>query len=71
MARTYTVVENGISTTHEATPEMEAIFERIAEFNKKNPDFWCHCDNPETGEVIPRGHSVDVICRCGGALQVG
>jgi hypothetical protein len=71
MTRTYTVVENGVATTHEASPEMEAIFERIAAFNEKNPDFWCSCASPEAVVFEPRGHSVDVFCRCGGCLQVG
>ena len=73
--RTFTVVEfkdgQRTETVHEASPEMQAIFDRAAKFNAENPTFWCHCDSPEPGSVEPRGHSVDVFCRCGGCLQVG
>lgn len=73
--KTFTVIEfkdgQRTETVHQASPEMQAIFARVADFDKANPDFWCRCDSPETGRVEPRGHSVDVFCRCGGCLQVG
>lgn len=69
---TYQVTEGGKTTVHEMSPEMEAIVSRMKKFNEENPDFWCHCGTPETGNIMPRGHSVDVDCRnCGGMIQIG
>lgn len=75
MGTTFTVVElkdgKRVETVHEASPEMQRVLDRVAKFNEENPGFWCKCDSPVTGLVEPRGHSVDVFCRCGGCLQVG
>jgi hypothetical protein len=77
MPRTYTYETrkaDGTVTveTHEMSPDMERVADQIAAFNDANPNFWCRCDNPETGHIEPRGHSVDVYCKtCGGFLQVG
>jgi hypothetical protein len=76
MARTFTVVTyaNG-ERKEEQVPmsaEMERIVDEMKAFNAANPGFWCKCGKPETGEIVERGHSVDVFCRnCGGCLQVG
>lgn len=74
--RTFTVIEfkdgKRTETVHEMSPEMQRIHQQMAAFNEQHPDFWCHCDSPETGAIEPRGHSVDVFCRnCSGCLQVG
>lgn len=77
MAQTYTVKTLGpdgqwIEQVHTMSPEMEEIYASIKKFNDENPDFWCKCDEPVTGAITPRGHSVDVDCaKCGGCLQVG
>lgn len=69
---TYQVHEAGKTTVHTQSPEMEAILARIKAFDEANPNFWCKCGNPETGRILPRGHSVDVDCRnCGGFIQIG
>ncbi len=71
-APTFTVIENGRETVLPMSPEMQAIVAEMEAFNAANPDFWCRCDAPETGRIVPRGHSVDVDCRnCGGWIQIG
>ncbi len=74
----YTVTEkvDGVwtTTTHqmEESPGMAAAREAMVAFDKAHPGFWCSCGNPQTGNIVPRGHSLDVDCRnCGGMLQVG
>jgi hypothetical protein len=51
-------------------PEIAGIKRTFAE--AKASGFWCECDNPETGRIIPVRHSVDVLCKnCNSYLQVG
>lgn len=54
------------------SPEMAACRGRMKAFNDAHPDFWCRCGNSEVGNIVPRGHSVDVDCKnCGGWIQIG
>jgi hypothetical protein len=56
----------------EPSPEMERVRQAMIDFDKANPDFWCKCGKPEAGNIVPRGHSVDVDCKnCGGWIQIG
>lgn len=69
---TYQVHEGGTVKVLEMSLEMEAIVARMKKFDEEHPNFWCKCGNPETGAIVPRGHSVDVFCKnCGGCQQVG
>lgn len=52
-------------------PEIAKLKKDQADFNRRNPNFWCKCGSQKTGAIIPRGHSVDVKCVCGGYIQVG
>ena len=67
----YTVHRDGIVEELEMSPEMEASWLEMKRVYDET-DFWCKCDNQETGDIVHRGHSVDVFCKnCGGCLQVG
>ncbi len=51
-------------------PEIAGLKRSLSETKKSG--FWCECGNQETGQIIPRGHSVDVLCKnCDAYLQVG
>jgi hypothetical protein len=74
--KTYSVTEykDGVATTTvlPMSPEMAKINADIQAWNAAHPNFWCKCGKPETGRIVPVGHSVDVYCaNCDGCLQVG
>lgn len=52
-------------------PAIASTKKALADFHAKNPNFWCKCGNPEAAQFIEVRHSLDVICRCGGYMQVG